>query len=48
MENPKLQKAVLPEGFHELKFTCADCKDADTCDFAFDPYNTNGDCLAMK
>lgn len=28
--------------------TCDYCEDSDTCEFAFDPYNTNGDCLAIK
>jgi hypothetical protein len=28
--------------------TCVKCPHADTCDFAFDQYNTNGDCLAQK
>ena len=29
-------------------FTCDDCDDVDLCVLAFDPYNTNGDCLASK
>jgi len=31
------------------KFTCSKC-DTETngCEFAFDGYNTNGDCLAVK
>jgi len=28
--------------------TCDDCKDRFTCKFVYDPYNTNGDCLANK
>ena len=30
------------------KLTCADCKDRDKCEYVDDPYNTNGDCLAVK
>ena len=29
-------------------YTCADCESVTTCKFAFDHYNTNGDCLAVK
>jgi len=29
-------------------FTCLGCKYKETCGYAFDPYNTNGDCLANK
>ena len=28
--------------------TCDTCGDNKTCEFAFDGYNTNGDCLAIK
>lgn len=28
--------------------TCETCEENDKCDFAFDPYNTEGDCLAIK
>ena len=28
--------------------TCSSCEDNKTCEFAFDGYNTNGDCLAIK
>ena len=28
--------------------TCNDCSDKETCIYAFDLYNTNGDCLAEK
>lgn len=30
------------------KWTCTDCKNRKTCVFAFDEYNINGDCLAIK
>lgn len=28
--------------------TCAECPEVKTCKCAWDPYNTNGDCLAGK
>jgi hypothetical protein len=31
-----------------VKFTCDKCKAAPNCEWAFDDYNTNGDCLAEK
>jgi hypothetical protein len=30
------------------KFTCYECPDNATCEFAWDAYNTDGDCLHMK
>ena len=30
------------------KFTCDDCPARYTCEWAFDIYNTDGDCLADK
>ena len=27
---------------------CDNCPDNKKCEFAFDPYNTPGDCLAIK
>ena len=32
----------------DTSFTCDECRDAPICVLAFDPYNTNGDCLAEK
>lgn len=29
-------------------FTCHDCPHKATCEYAWDPYNTGGDCLASK
>lgn len=29
-------------------YRCANCKDAPVCPSAFDPYNTDGDCLEEK
>lgn len=31
-----------------MDITCEECGDNDTCPFAFDLYNTDGDCLALK
>lgn len=28
--------------------TCVDCPDNDKCEWAWDLYNTDGDCLALK
>lgn len=30
----------------EIEFTCDGCSEAPVCEFAFDPYNADGDCLA--
>lgn len=30
------------------EFTCDNCVACKTCEFAFDAYNTDGDCLAEK
>ena len=30
------------------KLTCESCDDINQCEYANDPYNTNGDCLMMK
>jgi len=37
------------EGNTEIeRCTCHTCLSNKTCEFAYDPYNTDGDCLAMK
>lgn len=28
--------------------TCKDCKSSNSCEWAFDAYNSDGDCLAAK
>jgi len=28
--------------------TCDKCPERETCEFAYDTYNTDGDCLALK
>lgn len=35
-------------GVGEINFTCDDCPAKRVCQFAFDLYNTDGDCLAEK
>lgn len=30
------------------RYTCFDCEDRFDCQYAFDDYNTNGHCLALK
>jgi hypothetical protein len=32
----------------KIEFTCDGCDHAPVCAYAFDPYNTDGDCLASK
>ncbi len=44
------RKRMLPviQSHGHADFTCDRCAAANECDYAFDPYNTNGDCLAEK
>lgn len=42
------RRAATVEAWGEHNFTCDNCLDKWTCDFSFDPYNTDGDCLAEK
>lgn len=30
------------------KFTCHTCDEVGMCDYAYDPYNIDGDCLKLK
>lgn len=34
--------------FNESAYTCNECRQKDICCFAWNPYNTNGDCLIEK
>jgi hypothetical protein len=43
-----LKQVAAAHGIPIQDFTCYDCPLYRTCDLAFDPYNTNGDCLAEK
>ncbi len=31
-----------------VKFTCDECKNPEDCEYSYDSYNTNGDCLYVK
>ncbi len=46
IEADKTRKAMKMADDREI--TCQTCQDNDKCEYAFDPYNTQGDCLAMK
>ncbi len=39
---------AVGEVLHRDRITCTNCPDNDVCEFAFDGYNTDGDCLADK
>jgi len=41
-------RADVAAAFDIDKFTCDECQARHTCEWAFDAYNTDGDCLAEK
>lgn len=41
-------RSDVADKFDIEAFTCDECPAKKTCQFAFDPYNTDGDCLAEK
>lgn len=41
-----IRRELRPEG--EVIFGCDDCGAVEGCEFAFDPYNIDSDCLAEK
>jgi len=43
-EAPKVTRPDKPEGY----YTCDKCSDTEICEYAFDEYNSKGDCLAVK
>lgn len=43
----KMEEAGIPLPAKDI-LTCYGCPAADKCPFAWDPYNTDGDCLADK
>lgn len=43
-----VRRADVALQFDIEKFTCDDCPAKPTCEWAFDPYNTDDDCLAEK
>ena len=48
----KLRQKAVAENAEYLGpnpvFTCDNCRQRNKCEFVFDTYNTNGDCLAEK
>jgi len=40
--------ADIREKMVDPRCTCMDCEDRFDCEFAFDGYNFDGDCLAVK
>lgn len=46
--NKLIQSYVRANGENPKSITCDDCTNPQDCLFAFDPYNTDGDCLGMK
>jgi len=45
----ELATTLLRElGLKYIEFTCDNCPDRDKCEYAYDPYCTDGDCLAVK
>ncbi len=47
LENESIQY-LKQYGVDNPIFTCSTCNDKRTCYFAFDGYNIDGDCLALK
>ena len=39
---------LSPIAYLKDHFTCVKCEDNEKCEFAFDLYNMDGDCLAIK
>ena len=48
MDKEALRREWSEEGYKLDDCTCNDCPDNTSCPFAFDLYNTHGDCLAIK
>lgn len=44
----KDQLKILREYRGKDSFTCDECSETNACHFAFDAYNTDGDCLGSK
>lgn len=44
-----IKKILLENNYNKrIEFTCDDCAVRNRCRFAYDVYNTDDDCLAMK
>jgi len=48
MREEDIQTLLNQLGLKLEDLTCHTCKDKHDCPYAYDPYNTNGDCLAIK
>jgi hypothetical protein len=44
----RLEELALEDNAPEVTMTCSTCTAASVCALAFDPYNTDGDCLMTK
>jgi len=47
-EISKINGASVAQCRLDFKFTCDDCRSRGVCRWAYDMYNVNGDCLAIK
>ena len=45
---PDYKLSIEDQGYKINDFTCCNCGLVAQCSFAFDTYNTSGDCLAEK
>ena len=48
MEKDEMREAFEERGYNIADCTCSECDIRRDCIYAFDLYNTNGDCLAAK
>lgn len=44
----RIREAPVEVVREQIKFTCDECKNPEDCVWAFDSYNTDGDCLFLK
>lgn len=47
-EEVRIELRMLGHKTEGVEITCQECPHNGTCDLAWDLYNTDGDCLAMK
>lgn len=47
-DNEKKECNASCKHYIKFKYTCTDCENKDKCEYAFDDYCTDGDCLAIK
>jgi hypothetical protein len=48
MNYDEIVKMIEDYGLKVEDITCHHCPQKDTCEYAYDLYNTDGDCLAVK